>query len=524
MALFPKLEMRQGQNLVMTPQLQQAIKLLQLSNIDLSAYVEKELERNPLLERDERGEPTEPTISSDAPEIRTGNGADTPREGSEKQQPGEPEGLDLSDAAGLKDIDSKLDTSLENVFPDDQPISTGTTSAAPELKDSGWTSLGPTHRGAGPGTGEESFEANLSEQPSLTGHLTDQLHVSITDPVQQMIGAFLIDMVSDDGYLRGDLEVLADQLGAPLEMVEDTLRQMQEFDPPGVFARNLAECLALQLAEQNRLDPVIRSVLDNLDLLAKRDFGKLTRVTGLARNELLEIVNEIRNLNPKPGHIFGTTLIQPVVPDVFVREGPDGNWLVELNSDTLPRVLVNRQYFASVSGTAMNKEDKVYLSECLSNASWLVKSLDQRARTILKTAREIVRQQDAFLTKGVQYLKPMNLRMVADAVSMHESTISRVTSNKYISTPRGVFELKYFFSSSIAAADGAESFAAEAVRHRIQELIDAESPDAILSDDKLVSLLREKGIVIARRTVAKYREAMKIPSSVQRRREKRNPL
>ncbi|HHK73635.1 MAG TPA: RNA polymerase sigma-54 factor, partial [Rhizobiales bacterium] len=293
---------------------------------------------------------------------------------------------------------------------------------------------------------------------------------------------------------------------------------------PGVIARNLGEWIALQLAEQNRLDPVIRSVLDNLDLLAKRDFGKLTRVTGLARNELLEIVNEIRNLNPKPGHIFGTTLIQPVVPDVFVREGPDGNWLVELNSDTLPRVLVNRQYFASVSGTAMNKEDKVYLSECLSNASWLVKSLDQRARTILKTAREIVRQQDAFLTKGVQYLKPMNLRMVADAVSMHESTISRVTSNKYISTPRGVFELKYFFSSSIAAADGAESFAAEAVRHRIQELIDAESPDAILSDDKLVSLLREKGIVIARRTVAKYREAMKIPSSVQRRREKRNPL
>ena len=521
MALFPKLEMRQGQNLVMTPQLQQAIKLLQLSNIDLSAYVENELERNPLLERDEKNEFT---TGSDNLEIREGNGTEPPREGVDQNLPGEPEMLDLGTAAGLKDIDSKLDTSLENVFPDDQPVPIGTTSMAPELKDSGWTSLGPAHRGAGPFSEDESFEASLSEPPSLAGHLTEQLHVSITDPVQQMIGAFLIDMVSEDGYLRGDLEVLAEQLGAPLELVENILKRMQEFDPPGVFARDLTECLTLQLAEQNRLDPVIHSVLDNLDLLAKRDFAKLARMTGLGQSELMEIVNEIRNLNPKPGHIFGTTLIQPVVPDVFVREGPDGNWLVELNSDTLPRVLVNRQYFTTVSNSAMNKEDKTYLSECLSNASWLVKSLDQRARTILKTAREIVRQQDAFLTKGVQYLKPMNLKMVADAVSMHESTISRVTSNKYISTPRGVFELKYFFSSSIAAADGAESFAAEAVRHRIQELIDAESPDSILSDDKLVALLREKGIVIARRTVAKYREAMKIPSSVQRRREKRNPL
>ncbi len=511
MALFPKLEMRQGQNLVMTPQLQQAIKLLQLSNIDLSAYVENELERNPLLERDEKNEDAR---DLEAAETSGGNGADTT----------EPKRLDLSDAAGLKDIDSKLDTSLENVFPDDQPVPTGTTSTAPELKDSGWTSLGPSHRGAGPSSDGEGFEATISEQPSLTGHLTAQLQVSITDPVQQMIGAFLIDMVSEDGYLRGDLEALAQQLGAPLELVEATLKQMQEFDPPGVFARDLTECLALQLKEQNRLDPVIRSVLDNLDLLAKHDLAKLTRITGLSQSELIEIVNEIRNLNPKPGHIFGTAIIQPVVPDVFVREGPDGNWLVELNSDTLPRVLVNRQYFATVSSSAINKDDKVYLSECLSNASWLVKSLDQRARTILKTAREIVRQQDGFLTKGVQYLKPMNLRMVADAVGMHESTISRVTSNKYISTPRGVFELKYFFSSSIAATDGSASFAAEAVRYRIQALIEAESPDAVLSDDKLVSLLRDMGIDIARRTVAKYREALKIPSSVQRRREKRNPI
>jgi len=212
--------------------------------------------------------------------------------------------------------------------------------------------------------------------------------------------------------------------------------------------------------------------------------------------------------------------VQPIVPDVFVRAYPDGTWTVELNSDTLPRVLVSQSYYAKISKTAKSDKERSFLSECLQTANWLTRALDQRARTILKVATEIVRQQDAFLAYGVQHLRPLNLRMIADAIGMHESTVSRVTANKYMATPRGIFELKYFFSSAIAAAGGGEAHSSEAVRHRIKEMIDAESPAAVLSDDTIVQRLHEAGVDIARRTVAKYRESMRIPSSVQRRREK----
>jgi len=289
-----------------------------------------------------------------------------------------------------------------------------------------------------------------------------------------------------------------------------------------VCARSLAECLALQLKEQNRYDPQIAALLDNLTLLATHNFAALRRAVGVDADELAEMIGEIKTLNPKPGLKFGSVQMQPVVPDILVRAGNDGSWLIELNSDTLPRVLVNRVYYAKVSKTARNEKDKGYLLECLQTANWLVKSLDQRARTILRVAEEIVRQQDAFFTHGVQYLRPMNLKTVADAISMHESTVSRVTSNKYIATPRGILELKYFFTSSIASADGeGEAHSSEAVRHRIKQLIDGEVPNLILSDDMIVERLKSDGVDIARRTVAKYREAMRIPSSVQRRRDKR---
>jgi RNA polymerase sigma-54 factor len=225
-------------------------------------------------------------------------------------------------------------------------------------------------------------------------------------------------------------------------------------------------------------------------------------------------------LNPKPGLMFGSTMVQPIVPDVFVRPAPDGTWQVELNSDTLPKVLINQRYYAQVSGTTRNEKEKAYLADCLQTATWLVRALDQRAKTILKVSSEIVRQQDGFFAKGVQYLRPLNLKAVADAISMHESTVSRVTANKYMATSRGIFELKYFFTSAIAAADGGEAHSAEAVRHRIRQLIDGESTGNVLSDDTIVEKLHDAGIDIARRTVAKYREAMRIPSSVQRRREK----
>ncbi len=314
----------------------------------------------------------------------------------------------------------------------------------------------------------------------------------LKDPVERLIGQYLVDMVDDAGYLPGaDLSSIAEKLGAPLEVVEKVLAALQTLDPPGVFARSLAECLALQLKEQNRYDPIISRFLENLHLLAGHNFPALRKAVGCEMDELLEIIAEIKKLNPKPGLKFGTVQLQPVVPDVLVRGAPDGSWIIELNADTLPRVLVNRTYLTTVSKSTGSAADRNYLLECLQTANWLVKSLDQRARTIMRVAEEIVRQQDGFFTHGVQYLRPLNLRTVADAISMHESTVSRVTSNKYMATPRGIFELKYFFTSAINSSDDdAESHSSEAVRHRIRQMIDGESPASVLSDDKIVEKLK----------------------------------
>jgi RNA polymerase sigma-54 factor len=503
MALSAKLELRQGQQLVMTPQLQQAIRLLQLSNMELGQFVETELERNPLLEMDEAGEPLvkgerDPELDA-VVEAKNGATADD-------------EWLDL--AKPVSDSNGALDTDFGDSFPD-----TGAPSAPSDGADSGWASV---RQRSGSFTGDDiNPEAFVSSEPSLRDHLTVQLPLAIHDHVRQLIGSHLIDMVDEAGYLQADLHQLALKLGAPLEMVEDVLATLQTFDPPGVFARSLGECLALQLKEQNRYDPQIAALLDNLDLLAAHNFAALRKAVGTEMSEITEMIEEIKRLNPKPGLKFGTVQVQPVVPDILVRSASDGSWIIELNNDTLPRVLVNRTYFAQVSKTSRTEKDKGYLLECLQTANWLVKSLDQRARTIMKVSEEIVRQQDAFFTHGVQYLRPLNLRTVADAISMHESTVSRVTSNKYMSTPRGIFELKYFFTSSIASAGDGEAHSSEAVRHRIKQMIDGECAKAVLSDDKLVEKLNAEGIDIARRTVAKYREAMRIPSSVQRRREKR---
>ncbi|MHA1598604.1 MAG: RNA polymerase factor sigma-54, partial [Alphaproteobacteria bacterium] len=261
-----------------------------------------------------------------------------------------------------------------------------------------------------------------------------------------------------------------------------------------------------------------------LDLLAKRDIQALIKVCGVDEEDIIDMVEEIRQLNPKPADAFDDVITQPVIPDVTMRAQPGGGWIVELNAQTLPRVLVNNTYFARVSKSASKKADKNYINECFQSANWLVKSLHQRATTILKVASELVRQQDGFFVHGVQHLRPLVLRDIADAIEMHESTVSRVTSNKYISTPRGIFELKYFFSAALASNSGGDTYSAEAVRDRIKQMINAESVDKILSDDKIVTVLNDSGIDIARRTVAKYREALGLPSSVQRRREKRSAL
>ncbi len=378
-----------------------------------------------------------------------------------------------------------------------------------------WTRTGA---GARMGDGESGLENTVASQITLREHLTSQLGVAALTPAQQMIAAVLIEGLDEGGYLRADLDEIATRLGATRDDIEATLAVLQEFDPPGVFARDIAECLALQLKDCDRLDPAMQAMLTRLDLVAKRDFNALATLCGLATDDIAEMIAEIRALTPKPGHSFDQAPVQAVVPDVYVRESSDGGWNVELNTDTLPRVLVNARYFATVNKTARTNEERAYIAECFTNANWLIKSLDQRARTILKVASEITRQQDAFLAHGVRHLRPLNLRAIADAIAMHESTVSRVTSNKYIATPRGLFELKYFFTASIASADGGEAHSAEAVRDRIREMIEKEDADEILSDDRIVILLGADGVNIARRTVAKYREAMHIPSSIERRR------
>ncbi len=500
MALSAKLEMRQGQQLVMTPQLQQAIRLLQLSNMELSEFVEGELERNPLLERDEQSTPTK---------------SDEPAAEPDRAEPGNDENwLDLRKP--VEDPAGALDADFGNVFQEQGP---GEPDTSGPLNGLGWTGVQQRmHSGSDEDHNLESYVAN---EVSLRDHLTAQLPLTITGQAERMIGQYLIDLVDEAGYVQGDLDGLAVKLGAPLALVERVLGAMQTFDPPGVFARSLSECLALQLKDQNRFDPLMAALLAHLDLLASRNLPALKRAVGVEMDELSEMVQEIKRLNPKPGLKFGSVQMQPVVPDVIVRAASDGGWHVELNSDTLPRVLVNRTYYTRVSQCASTDKDKGYLLECLQTANWLVKSLDQRARTILRVAEQIVRQQDGFFTHGVQHLRPLNLKTVADAITMHESTVSRVTSNKYVATPRGIFELKYFFTSSIASADDGEAHSSEAVRFRIKQLIDNERASDVLSDDKLVEKLKIEGVDIARRTVAKYREAMRIPSSVHRRRDKR---
>jgi RNA polymerase sigma-54 factor len=494
MAITQRLEMRQGQSLVMTPQLQQAIKLLQLSNIELAAYVEQELERNPLLERDEAA-PAEAERESAAAEKSETN-----------------EALDTAIAREDFSKDADMDAVRED---DDSPRTAQAAVESQPLTD--WTTVKSSQRFEGD---EDLLETTLASGGTLKDHLHDQLAIAALDAERRLIGVSLIDAIDEAGYMGGDLNEIADRLGSTLEMVEQVLTIVHGFEPVGVGARNLAECLALQLKAMDRLDPAMAAMLERLDLVARRDLAGLSVHCGVDHDDILDMIGEIRALTPKPGLAFGAEPVQPVVPDVFVREGPDGDWHVELNSDTLPRLLVNSRYYAKISAGAREKDAKNYLTDCLNNANWLVKSLDQRARTILKVASEIVRQQDGFLTYGVRHLRPLNLRTIADAITMHESTVSRVTSNKYISTPRGLFEMKYFFTAAIQSMNGAESHSAEAVRDRIREMIENENATEILSDDRIVALLTADGVNIARRTVAKYRESMRIPSSVERRRLK----
>lgn len=519
MVLAPRLDLRQSQTLVMTPQLQQAIKLLQLNNIELTAYVEQELEQNPLLERDE-GQRDQDIVGFDGPDGGAGEFS--------SDRDGDGPGLDNIDferqTSPELPADKSLDIDYDNTYTNDGTAESGAAPSGDRLQS---PTLSDNYSGGGTGAGGGGFdgdlpglEETLSGDISLREYLMQQISVEILDPVERIIAAHLLDNLNEAGYFVGDTELIALALDCDVVLVEGVLVALQDLDPPGIFARDLSECLAAQLREKNRLDPAMQALLDNLDLVGKRDIPGLIKACGVDQEDIQDMVLEIRALTPKPALAFDMEIIQPVVPDVLMRSQSGGGWFIELNSETLPRVLVNNVYYTQISKSAQRKEDKQYLADCFQTANWLVKSLHQRATTIMKVASEIVRQQDAFFRKGVQHLKPLVLRDIAEAIEMHESTVSRVTSNKYIATPRGIFELKYFFTPAINSASGGDAHSAESVRHRIKALVDNEDPKKILSDDKIVELLKADGVDIARRTVAKYREALGIPSSVQRRREK----
>ena len=495
MALSPRLDVRQSQTLTLTPQLMASIRLLQLSHLELSTFVDAELMRNPLLERE------------DAPE------GETPLE-REKPEEIDPyrDVVDYSGHLGSAvTIADSLDTDVANVFPEQ----TGQDSLS---QSSSW----PEGKGGAMGAEAPDLDQYVSAQISLADHLAEQVNLILKDPAERLIGRSLIDNLDERGYLAAETGQIAEQLGTTPEIVEAVLEKLQGCEPVGVFARSLPECLAIQLREKNRLDPMMAALLANLDLVASHDLAALGKKIRADREDIFDMLAELRELDPRPGRAFDSAPVQAVVPDVYVRRGNDGGWQIELNTEVLPKVLVNRAYYATVSKKTRDAGEKSFLVDCLNTANWLTKSLDQRAQTILKVATEIVKQQDGFLHHGISHLRPMTLKTVAGEIEMHESTVSRVTANKYMATPRGLFEMKYFFTTALNSSSGGEDHSAEAVRHRIRQLIEAEKPDAILSDDTIADILkREQGIDVARRTVAKYREGMGIASSVIRRRQKK---
>ena len=498
MSLAPRLDLRQTQSLVMTPQLQQAIRLLALSNLEIEGFIAEEIERNPLLESG--GEEEGP---GEAPGVEAAPAAD---------ESAEPATVDTLVRSGDAEADAPLDIDYnsETFHQDSAADSMGGLDGG--LGMDGIAATGSMGEGA-------DYESYSSAEVSLAEHLMAQAG-SVLSGTDLMIAGQIIDAIDETGYFLGSLLELARRLVVPLGEVERVLGVVQGFDPAGVGARSLSECLAIQAREANRYDPAMARLIDNLDYLARGNLGALKRICQVDDEDLGDMIRELRAYDPKPGCRYAQGGgADAIVPDVFVgRRG--GGWAIELNSATLPRLLVNRSYYQELSTGPQDKQSKAWLSECLASANWLLKALDQRARTIVKVSTEIVKQQDGFFRNGVAHLRPLTLRAVADAIGMHESTVSRVTSNKYLSCDRGLFELKYFFTSGIQSSDGGDAVSAEAVKSHIKTLIAAESGRDILSDDQLVELLRAKGFDIARRTVAKYREAMGIGSSVQRRRQK----
>ena len=485
MGLGPRLDFRQSQQLVLTPQLTQAIKLLQLSNLELEAYIAEEISKNPLLETHSDEEPTEQPAGDFTNDEDTGDTLD--------DAPDDPGADNL--IMGQADDDRPLDRDWQSEALETDSFSDVVTSSG----------------------SDEAFDFDRVQYSaaSLAEHLIDQLH-GASGPAGDL-ARILAEMLDETGYLTVSVKEIAESTEAPPAMVEKALGLVQGLDPAGVGARSLSECLALQAKAADRYDPAMARMIDNLDLLAKGRTNDLKRICGVDDEDLADMIRELRGYDPKPGCRFAANAAEDVTPDVFVRQTRNG-YSVELNQATLPRLLVNRRYYQELKSGPQDKRSRAWLSECLQSANWLVKALDQRARTIVKVVSEIVKHQQGFFERGVSAMKPLTLREVAEAIEMHESTVSRVTSNKYLLCERGLFELKYFFGSGVTSAEG-EGAAAEAVKAGIRDIIAAETE--ILSDDAIAELLKQKGFDVARRTVVKYREAMGIGSSIQRRRQRK---
>ena len=490
MALGPRLDLRQSQSLVMTPQLQQAIKLLTLSNLEIETFIGEALDANPLLDVGAREAPDEPDASPAEPERQTSL---------------ETSSIDrlIDEAQGDADKPLDLDPVALDIDRD-----TGEANWGAELTF---------------GIGRDDGPA-IDERPgagaTLAQHLESQIGPASYSAAEAAIARYIVGLLDPAGYLTASLDDIAAALGVTYEDAEDALLLVQSLDPTGVGARDLAECIALQAKEANRYDPAMARLIDSLDLVARGELARIKRLCGVSEEDLRDMLGELRAYDPRPGLQYGESEAPAIVPDVLIERGEKAGWTIALNRETLPRLVVNRDYYVELRGTCEDKQSRGWLSEKLADANWLVKALDQRQKTILKVASEIVKRQRGFFDHGVAHLIPLTLRAVAEEIDMHESTVSRVTSNKYLLCERGTFELKYFFSSGVAAAGGEGGASAEAVKAAIRKLIDAEDPKAILSDDALVDLLKAQGFELARRTVAKYREAIGLGSSVQRRRQK----
>lgn len=503
MAPTQRLDIRQSQSMVMTPQLQQSIKLLQMTNIELVNYLDQELEKNPFLEEADSSE------DASQEEVNTEN---VKSDGDDSTL------FDSAEAAPEKEKPLVEGEDQSDVW-DDGAVSSAVYEGNETLSYANVGSGSSSHSSSETAT---SFDEYTESEVSLRDHIHDQIQIEIHDPAERIIALYLSEQLDESGYLTINMDEVAAKLRCKSSLIEKVIETLQGFDPSGIFARDLAECLAIQLKDRNHYDPAIELLLRNLDVLAEGNLKALQKRCDVSEEDLQDMIREIRTLNPKPALGFASDVVQVMQPDVFLRQHPENGWMVELNSEALPRVLVNQRYYAQVEKEASKEESgKKFLSEQLQTANWLVKALDQRAHTILKVTTEIVSQQDEFLRYGIQYLKPLVLTDIAQKIEMHESTVSRVINGKFMATHLGVFELKYFFSSSVNSHHGGEDVSSRTVKHIIKELIESEPDNKPYSDDTLVKMLTDKGIKLARRTVTKYREAMDIGSSVERRRAKK---